>query len=71
MVHHYYTKISIVDEQVQLHAIISAYNLSQISTVQFLTPEEVPQRHAQDQHIIFVVDLNCSGIRSYFEKVKI
>lgn len=63
-------RICIADEQVQLHAVLTTANLTQMSTVQFLIPEEVPHRHAQDQHIIFVVDLNCPGIKSYFKKVK-
>ncbi|KAI8435876.1 hypothetical protein MSG28_004084, partial [Choristoneura fumiferana] len=42
-------------------------NVTHITLVQFLKTGAIPQRHAQDQHIFFLADLDCPGISSYLE----
>nr|QLI62102.1 ionotropic receptor 75q2 [Streltzoviella insularis] len=58
-------------KKVQLYSILAGENVVQINMMQILKPGHIPQRHSQDQHIIFLVDLGCPDIYEYFVRSKI
>lgn len=62
--------LPIIDKKVQLYTALEGENVSQINMMQFLKPLEVPKRHEPDQHIVFLVDLNCKNITEYLIKVR-
>ncbi|XP_063533999.1 uncharacterized protein LOC134744208 isoform X2 [Cydia strobilella] len=52
--------------KLQLYSALEGENVTQITMMQFLKAGTVPERHAQDQHIVFLADLDCPDIVSYF-----
>ncbi|XP_061713322.1 ionotropic receptor 75a-like isoform X2 [Cydia pomonella] len=53
--------------KLQLYSALEGENVTQITMMQFLKAGTVPERHAQDQHIVFLADLDCPDIISYFQ----
>ncbi|XP_063618549.1 uncharacterized protein LOC134791452 isoform X2 [Cydia splendana] len=52
--------------KLQLYSALEGENVTQITMMQFLKAGTVAERHAQDQHIVFLADLDCPDIVSYF-----
>nr|AST36236.1 putative ionotropic receptor IR75q.2 [Hedya nubiferana] len=53
--------------KLRLYTALEGENVTQIHMMQFLKMGTVPERHAQDQQIVFLADLDCPDIASYFQ----
>nr|AXF48838.1 ionotropic receptor IR7 [Lobesia botrana] len=53
--------------KLQLYTALAGENVTQINMMQFLKGGKVPEPHAQDQHIVFLADLECPNITSYLQ----
>lgn len=48
---------------------LTAEHITHFTMMRYLNPNSVPERHHPDQHILFIVDIDCPDVKQYLEQV--